>query len=162
MKRRDFIKTGAVAAGLAGSLKILPSLKAAENDSPKPSTSGTGENRSTDYLRRARSDQFLPKPPVIADARFSPMPLAERVRRKIVPRRGFCSLTPSGGTLLSGNGATMITRHGIAQISAPAGVLAARPKTGAANCDLHLPAGKPVELHLTLNRRVPLDWATLV
>ena len=32
MKRRDFLKTGAVAAGLAGSLKFLPSLKAAESD----------------------------------------------------------------------------------------------------------------------------------
>ena len=36
------------------------------------------------------------------------MPLAERVRRKIVPRRGFCSLTPGNGALISGNGAVNI------------------------------------------------------
>jgi len=54
---------------------------------------------------------------------------------------------------------TMIARHGIEQISAPAGVLAAKPKSGAANCDLHLPEGRPVELRLMLGRRKPLDWA---
>jgi len=118
MKRRDFIKTGAVAAGLASSLKLLPSLTAAENDSPKPPAPGTGENRSADFLRRAQSDQFLPKPPVFADSsgpgdvRISPMPLAERVRRKIVPRRGFCSLSPGSGALLSGNGAVNIELEG--------------------------------------------------
>jgi len=36
------------------------------------------------------------------------MPLAERIRRKIVPRRGFCSLAPGSGALLSGNGAVNI------------------------------------------------------
>ena len=30
---------------------------------------------------------------------------------------------------------------------------------GRANCDLHLPEGKPVEIHLKLGRRNPLDWA---
>src|SRR5665213_290852 len=114
MKRREFIKTGAVAAGLAGSLRFLPSLKAAESDSPKPPTPGAGENRSADYLRRAQEDKFLPKPPVFADSsgpgdvQISPMPLAERVRRKIVPRRGFCSLSPGSGALISGNGAMSI------------------------------------------------------
>src|ERR1035441_2545307 len=114
MKRRDFIKTGAVAAGIAGSLKFLPSLAAAESDSQTPSEKMTGENRSADYLRRAQEDKFLPKPPVVADSyqpdavKISPMPLAERVRRKIVPRRGFCSLMPGDGALLSGNGAMSI------------------------------------------------------
>ena len=81
MKRREFIKTSAVAAGLAGSLKFLPSLKAAESDSPKPSRLGTGENLSADYLRRAQGDKFLPKAPVVADSsrpddvRISPMAL---------------------------------------------------------------------------------------
>jgi hypothetical protein len=51
-----------------------------------------GENRSADYLRRAREDKLQPKP-------------AERVKRKIVPQRGFCSLAPGSGALLSGNGA---------------------------------------------------------
>ena len=50
---------------------------------------------------------------------------------------------------------TLIARHGIEKISAPNGVLAAKPRSGAANCDLHLPAGKAVEIHLTLGRREP-------
>ena len=32
MKRRDFLKTGAAAAGLVGSLTIEPALAAAESD----------------------------------------------------------------------------------------------------------------------------------
>jgi len=108
MKRRDFIKTGAVTAGLAGTLKFLPSLQAAESESPKPPAPGAGENRSADYLRWAQSDQFLPKPPAPVAVSMAPMPLAERVRRKIVPKRGFCSLTPGSGALLSGTGAVNI------------------------------------------------------
>ncbi len=114
MKRREFLRTGAVAAGVAGSLKYLPPLHAAENDSPKPPSPGADENRSADYLRRAQSDQLLPKPPVAADSlrsgdvKISPMPLAERLRRKIVPRRGICSVAPGNGTLLSGTGAMSI------------------------------------------------------
>jgi hypothetical protein len=110
MRRRDFIKTGAVAAGLAGSLKLLPSLMASESDSQKPSEK-TGalpeDNRSADYLRRAQEDKFLPKPPAFAESsqpdavKISPMPLAERIKRKIVPQRGFCSIAP-GATLAEG------------------------------------------------------------
>ena len=40
------------------------------------------------------------------------MPLAERVRRKIVPQRGFCSLAPGGEALISGNGAVNIELAG--------------------------------------------------
>jgi alpha-L-fucosidase 2 len=54
---------------------------------------------------------------------------------------------------------TLIARHGIEGISAPSGVLAAKPRSGGANCDLHLPEDKPVEIHLKLARREPLDWA---
>ena len=54
---------------------------------------------------------------------------------------------------------TLIARHGIEKISAPAGVLAAKPKSGDADCELHLPEGEPVEIHLKLGRREPLDWA---
>ena len=113
MKRRDFLKTGAVAAGLAGSLKLFPALAANESGSQTP-----GDNRFADYLRRAQEDKFLPKPPVVADSspadalKISPMPLAERVRRKIVPRRGFCSLSPTSGALLSGTGAVNIELDG--------------------------------------------------
>jgi hypothetical protein len=112
MKRRDFLKTGAVAAGLAGSLKFLPTLKAAETDPQNPATAGAGDNLTADYLRRAQSDQFLPKRPVSVAPSIAPMPLAERVRRKIVPRRGFCSLSPASGALLSGTGAVNIELEG--------------------------------------------------
>jgi alpha-L-fucosidase 2 len=121
MKRREFLKKSSVAIGLAGSLDLLPSLMAGESDPPKPSgQSGglPGDNRSADYLRRAQGDRFLPKLPVVADSirpgdtRITPMPLAERVRRKIVPRRGFCSLAPGNGALLSGTGAVNIELAG--------------------------------------------------
>src|SRR6185369_7340600 len=103
MKRRDFIKRGAVAAGLAGSLKFLPSLIASEGNPAR--SSGQAEilpeaKLSDDYISRVQQDNFLPKPPQVADSsapddvKISPMPLAERVRRKIVPQRGFCSLSP--------------------------------------------------------------------
>jgi len=45
---------------------------------------------------------------------------------------------------------TLISSHGIEDIAAPAGVLAAPLHRGAANCDLHLPEGKPVTLQLKL------------
>ena len=57
---------------------------------------------------------------------------------------------------------TLIARHGIEEISAPAGVLAAALQPGRANCDLRLPERKPVEIHLKLGRRNPLDWAARV
>ena len=43
------------------------------------------------------------------------MPLAERVRRKIVPQRGFCSIAPGdlvSESLISGNGAMNIELMG--------------------------------------------------
>lgn len=53
---------------------------------------------------------------------------------------------------------TLIARYGIEEISAPPGVLAAKPQSGKATCNLHLPEGKPVEVHLKLGKRDPLDW----
>jgi hypothetical protein len=53
---------------------------------------------------------------------------------------------------------TLIVRHGIEEISAPTGVLAAALKTGTADCDLHLPEKKPVEIHLKIGRHDPLEW----
>ena len=118
MKRRDFLKQSTVAAGLAGSLRRLQPTKASENSRPGPSGQVSGsagaagkENRSAEYLRRMQEDKSLPKPPVVAESsssdglQISPMPLAERIKRKIVPQRGFCSLAPGSGTLLCGNGA---------------------------------------------------------
>jgi alpha-L-fucosidase 2 len=56
----------------------------------------------------------------------------------------------------------LVARYGIEEISAPAAVLAGKPKSGSATCDLHLPEGKPVEMHLKLGRRNPLDWVNHV
>jgi hypothetical protein len=53
---------------------------------------------------------------------------------------------------------TLIARYGIEEIRAPAGVLAAPLKADMANCDLHLPEGKPVSIHLKLGTHKPIDW----
>ena len=115
MKRRDFIKTGAVAVGAVGSLKIAPMLAAAESDSPKTGAP-PADNRPAEYLHRVQGDPFLPTPPAPARTyQISPMPLAERVRRKIVPQRGFCSIAPGdlvSESLTSGNGAMNIELMG--------------------------------------------------
>ena len=99
MKRRIFIKNGAITAGLVGSSSFL--LTATESCTQDPSRlSGLKEEiRSAEYLGRVQSDQFLPKPPQYASIAISPMPLEERISQKIVPQRGFCSLTPGGDVL---------------------------------------------------------------
>jgi hypothetical protein len=56
----------------------------------------------------------------------------------------------------------LIARYGIEAVSASPGALAAKPQSGKAACDLHLPEGKPVEVHLKLGRRNPLDWVNWV
>jgi alpha-L-fucosidase 2 len=118
MKRRDLLKTSA-AAGLIGSLGTSPTLAAAQSNPPKaPEQTGAPltDNRPAEYLRRVRGDSFLPKPPVPARSYpVSPMPLAERLRRKIVPRRGFCSIAPGSlvsESLTTGNGAMNIELTG--------------------------------------------------
>jgi len=118
MKRRDFLKTSVVAAGMAGSLKVLQPPAAGAGASPTPAPTGVtkDDNRPAEYLRRVRGDKFLPKPPAPARSYpISPMPLAERVRRKIVPQRGFCSIAPGvvvSESLTSGNGAMNIELMG--------------------------------------------------
>jgi alpha-L-fucosidase 2 len=57
---------------------------------------------------------------------------------------------------------TLIARYGIEAISAPTGILAATPGKGSATCEAHLPEGKPVEFHLKIGRRDPLDWVNQV
>jgi hypothetical protein len=61
-------------------------------------------------------------------------------------------------TSLKDQDITLIVRHGIDKISAPAGVMAKTPAPDAISCGLRLPKGKPVRLHLTLGRHKPLDW----
>jgi hypothetical protein len=53
---------------------------------------------------------------------------------------------------------TLISRYGIEDITAPAGVLALSLKRGVANCDLHLPEGVPVTIHLKLGSHQPNEW----
>jgi hypothetical protein len=65
-------------------------------------------------------------------------------------------------TSLKEQNITLIVRYGIEKISAPAGVLAKMPEPGAISCDLHLPKGEPVRIHLALGRHKPLDWADRV
>jgi hypothetical protein len=57
---------------------------------------------------------------------------------------------------------TLIARYGIEEISASSGVLAVKPESGKATCDLHLPEGKQVEIHLKIGQRNPLDWVNWV
>jgi alpha-L-fucosidase 2 len=57
---------------------------------------------------------------------------------------------------------TLIARYGIEEISASSGVLAAKFQSDMATCDLHLPEGKPVKVHLKIGQRNPLDWVNWV
>jgi hypothetical protein len=57
---------------------------------------------------------------------------------------------------------TLIVRYGIENISAPVGVLAAKPSLDTINCDLHLSEGKTVEIHLKLGQHDPLEWTTQI
>jgi alpha-L-fucosidase 2 len=121
VKRRECLTRVTAVAGLAGSVTLPDALQADQGTAPSktrtPRTArlAQGEIRSTAYLTRARQDRLLPKPPVISqavrpgDVAISPMSLAERVRRGVVPRRGLCSLTPAPDALLiSGNGAMSV------------------------------------------------------
>jgi alpha-L-fucosidase 2 len=107
MKRRKFLKTSVTAAGMLSYIEIPPMLAAAEQESPETGVPAS-DNRQAEYLKRVQGAPFLPKPP--APGRLyaiSPMPLDERVRRKIVPQRGFCSIAPGDkvrDALISGNG----------------------------------------------------------
>ena len=109
MKRRVFIKNSAISAGLVGSSSLLlTTTEGCVQKSSRISGVTPEEIRSAEYLGRVKSDQFLPKPPEYANIAISPMPLEERISRKIMPQRGFCSLAPGGEAILSGNGAVNI------------------------------------------------------
>ena len=114
MKRRVFIKSSAITAGLAGSSSLLLTTAegcAREASRPSGQVSGASEEiRTADYLSQVRADKYVPKLPVFAeskltpDVRILPMSLKERLKRNVVPQRGFCSFTPGSDALLSGNG----------------------------------------------------------
>jgi hypothetical protein len=128
MKRRDFlVKSTAAVVGLAGSEKLLHASTAGEGSqqgstqvSSPPAAKArlvTGRGSSVARVRGTPESKFPPKPPVFAASRLSPevkispMTLEERLRRGIVPRRGFCSTIPGTTVsegLTSGNGAMVI------------------------------------------------------
>jgi alpha-L-fucosidase 2 len=115
MKRRNFLKTGAVAAGLVTIPNTLLQLTACNSQNQSSgSTIEQEEIRTSEYLNRVRAEKYLPKPPVFAKSKLtpaikiSPMPLKDRISLKIVPQRGFCCLAPGGEALTSGNGAVNI------------------------------------------------------
>ena len=115
MKRRKFVKTSATAVGLVGTLEVSPMLLTAEEKFPETDVPLT-DNRPAEYLNRVRKEPFLPKPP--ASGRMysiQPMPIEERVKRKIVPQHGFCSIAPGdqvSEALISGNGTMNIELMG--------------------------------------------------
>ena len=104
MKRRNFLKKSIAAAGIVGSAELLL------NTSQTLASTGTtqADNRPAEYLRRVQKEPFIPYPPAPARSYpVSPMPLSERVGKKIVPQRGFCSIAPGNlvnQALTSGNG----------------------------------------------------------
>ena len=114
MKRRDFLTKGTLAAGLVSSPEFLKPILASETSSEQAqgqTGAGREETRTTAYLRSAKADRYLPKAPAMRatslsdGTKVSPMPLEERLRRGVVPQRGFCSITPgSDALLISGNG----------------------------------------------------------
>jgi hypothetical protein len=119
MKRRDFLRTSGAAAGLVGALDASPALAAAEGDPQKASERTAAppvDNRPAEYVRRVQQEPFLPKLPAPGKPYpMTPMPLAERLKRKIVPRQGFCSIAPAEAvneSLISGNGAMNIELMG--------------------------------------------------
>ncbi len=117
MKRRVFLKKTAIVASAASFAKMFLPLTASgmnskkssqiSNQIPMPSRATQEDIRSADYLLRSKNNKFLPKIPEFAalhlspEVRVSSMPLKERLRRGIVPRRGFCSTLP-GATLNAG------------------------------------------------------------
>ena len=118
MKRRDFLQKGTLVAGLAGSQSLIAPLLA-ERKPAKPANDKTQsatpaqELRTPEYLRRAKAGKFTAKLPAIRGSETAagvpvlPMSLAERLKRNIVPRKGFCSLEPGktvSDGITSGNG----------------------------------------------------------
>ena len=116
MKRRNFLKKGALAAGLVSIPSTLLQSAPGKSETLSPGSLATGEEeiRSSEYLNRVRKDKYLPKLPVYAKSKqtpalkISPMSLEDRIRLKIVPKQGFCCLLPGGEGLSTGNGAVNI------------------------------------------------------
>ncbi len=119
MKRRTFLRNSGIVAGIAGLKMFVPFTANGMNTQKFPGISSrnsvvtrtAGKNiNSSNYLHRMQQGKYLPKKPVFAESklnpevRISPMPLSERLKRNVVPRRGFCCTSPGGEALIAGNG----------------------------------------------------------
>src|SRR3569623_1641670 len=115
MKRRDLLKAGAAAAAFAGTVPVRVAAGTTATDSPgaapavpPPPVSQVSARPLPAGLER----ELLPKAPLPLRGKSSgptirQMSVQERERRRIVPRRGVCSIAPGKpfrDTLLSGNG----------------------------------------------------------
>lgn len=115
MKRRKFLQKSAIAASLATLPGALLPLTACNDSNRRSSRKSKSDIRSGNYLDKVKSGRILPKSAIPSGIHktsngleISSMALSERIRRKIVPERGFCSLLPGSDALLSGNGAVNI------------------------------------------------------
>jgi hypothetical protein len=54
----------------------------------------------------------------------------------------------------------LIARYGIEEISAPDGIIASAFQRGKADCEINLPANKPVKIQLKLGNHKPIDWVS--
>jgi len=119
MKRRDFLQKGTLVAGIAGAQTVMAPLLASETNAATQTQvkakvqAPPKELRSKEYLLRSKSEKSPAKLPAVrksetaAGVSVSSMSLAERLRRNVVPRNGFCSLEPGktvSDGLTSGNG----------------------------------------------------------
>ncbi len=116
MRRRDFLQKGTLVAGIAGSRSLISPLMGAEGMTAKTlaeNPAATKELRTEEYLRRSKAEKYPPKAPSFRESRgtarelIAPMAISERLRRNILPRKGFCSLEPGefiGDGVTSGNG----------------------------------------------------------
>ncbi len=113
MERRKFVKTSATAAVLAGTLDASPLLAA--EDEQRKTEAPASDNRPAEYLDQVRKEPFLPGPAARIELPIWPMPPEERIRRNIVPQKGFCSIAPGrlvSEALTSGNGTMNIELPG--------------------------------------------------
>ncbi|KAA6463214.1 hypothetical protein DYQ86_07815 [Acidobacteria bacterium AB60] len=112
MKRREFLKQGALAAGLVR----VPGLAAPLADFDT-NTQDALTNHASPQPRAIGSEASLPKTLAVRELRgagdvlIAPMSLTERHKRNFVPRLGFCSREPGRSAsqgLTSGNGPMVI------------------------------------------------------
>ncbi|HLP72296.1 MAG TPA: glycoside hydrolase N-terminal domain-containing protein [Bacteroidales bacterium] len=107
MKRRNFVKTSAAAVGLIGSLPEVETIMAEKAPAPQKKDAPLADNRHAEYLERVQKSQLSPGSLAGKKYLIQPMPVDERLNRKLIPQHGFCSIAPGelvSEALISGNG----------------------------------------------------------